>query len=103
MQHDALNTLLQYLASGAGAIGAVLMALKISQPRYAYYIWITGDILFIPYCIATDQWAVLVMNLVYLLINLAGIVRWRDGFGTQPQPTAYQSSIRDQVRRGQEA
>ena len=78
MPHDLLNSTLQYLASGAGAIGATLMAMRITQPRVAYFIWIGSNLLFIPYCALTDQWGVLGLNVVYLAINVIGLIRWRE-------------------------
>lgn len=73
---SVLNAL-QMMASGAGILGATLMALRIAPPRTAYLIWIVSNLLFFPYCVATSQWGVLVMNVAFFAINIAGIVRWR--------------------------
>lgn len=68
---------LQMSASGAGILGATLMALRIAPPRVAYSVWIVSNLIFFPYCIATSQWGVFAMNVAFLVINIAGITHWK--------------------------
>lgn len=68
---------LEITASGAGILGAALMALRIAPPRTAYGVWILSNLIFFPYCMATSQWGVFAMNIAFLIINVAGIARWK--------------------------
>lgn len=69
--------IMQMAASAAGIGGAALMALRIGAPRTAYTVWIAGNLLFIPYCLLSSQWGILGMNLAFLALNVAGLVKWK--------------------------
>jgi len=70
------NTAITNVATVTGVIAATVMALNLNMFVFAYCLFITSSILWSIFAYRTSNNQLLIMNLIFTLINLVGLIRF---------------------------
>lgn len=64
------------IACWTGILAALLLALNIKYSPFAYILFFISSFLWVEYGLMIKNKSIVVMNFVFSIINLIGIVRW---------------------------
>jgi len=67
---------LQYSGALFGIIGGVLISWNTKYSKYGFIFATIASIILAYWCFASTEWGYLVLNLVYLIIDVIGVYRW---------------------------
>jgi hypothetical protein len=81
MEDTKLIRFLEKLACWTGALGAILIASNTGAEIYGYISFIISEIAFIYYAKLTNQYELLKMNAIFILISFYGFYNFFPGFG----------------------
>lgn len=71
-----MNKLLSTLAMITGVIGALLIALNINMFEVGYSLFLSSSVLWVVYSVKTKQMNLFLMNIVFTVINLIGLINF---------------------------
>ncbi len=73
MKKEAKQKAVEWSAAALSITGAILNALLIKE---GFYLWGIANVLWMVFAFKNKHWGMFVTFLVYLMINLIGIVYW---------------------------
>lgn len=69
-------TILKWVASILGFIGAMLIALNIPESKYAFFIFLGSSTLWIYAAAIMKEYSLIFLNVGFMIVDLIGIYRW---------------------------
>lgn len=72
----AFLTTLKWIGTVTGIMGAILMASNLPESKYAFLLYFTSSVLWTISGVLMKDKPLLVMNLVFVTINIFGIYSW---------------------------
>lgn len=72
----AFLTTLKWIGTVTGIMGAILMAANLPESKYAFLLYFTSSFLWTVSGVLMKDKPLLVMNFVFLTINIFGIYSW---------------------------
>ncbi len=77
IEKELRHHIVEWSATLLSLIGAVVNA---NKGISGFYIWSVANLLWISFAIKHKHWGLLVMNIVFLCINIFGIINWKTSF-----------------------
>lgn len=76
MQHTKKFTILKWIASLIGFIGAMTIALNIPESKYAFVIFSFSSALWIYAGYIMREYSIVFLNTGFFIVDMIGIYRW---------------------------
>lgn len=67
---------LQWAGAATGALGALWLALKVDSSRWGFVCYLLSNVCWVIYALQSAQWPLLLMNAVFTVITMVGLIRW---------------------------
>lgn len=69
-------TLIEWMGCIMGLVGAALLAINARYSGYGFVCYLISNVLWISFGILTDEWAIVTMQMGFMLTSFVGIYHW---------------------------
>ena len=74
---------LEYVGVVLALLGSVFVARNDQYSKWGFVLFLMSCILFMFWSFIIQKWGLMIMNIIYMFVNLFGIYRWFNWDGTQ--------------------